>query len=702
MNKNKFLIYCLQVLLGAGAMGLVSTSFVSCKEDVNSSNFSISSKQSMADFLATTDSLSDIKSILERVKLGSAEGASSIYSVVSARGVYTLFAPSNKAVRAYTKALIGTEDVSKLSDDQASLIAESCIIDNTGGAAYQSTSFPLNGTFDQATLNGRILACEERADLESSGATTYFVINGNARVSVIDKEVSNGYVHVVDAVIAPSSSRVTELLEQADNMAISQKLYEQTGLSALLVNERDSVYEREPHTTTHVNLSNYDQTQFTQASVQHRLKGYTIFVETDEVLQNWIGATIKRDDAGNITNWDSEVLPALTVKCKEAYPEATATDLKDPNNAVNKFLTYHVIEGRLAAGSFVRHYTEYNYQAGSDKQNPQQANFPVDVWDYYTTIDRRLVKISQASGGESDEKPYYINRITDHNYYINGTGKETTVIKRGAVISPTNGEKVNNAINGFYYPIDGVLLYDQSMRDALGSERMRFDLSTMLPEFYSNGLRSPRTPYTVFDGNYFDNITLNSSSTDILFLSDATSKTGGGWNDYQGDEFIFMGAYDFVLKLPPVPKDGQYEIRMGTSNNSLRGMAQIYFGDDKTNLNPIGLPLDMRLGGTDVSIGWVADVENDSATNAANDRSMRNQGYMKAPKYMTSPNTKNTFRAASGVLRRIITQAYMEADKTYYLRFKSALRTTSAQFFVDYFEIVPRSVYNGVTSEDIW
>lgn len=81
---------------------------------------------------------------------------------------------------------------------------------------------------------------------------------------------------------------------------------------------------------------------------------------------------------------------------------------------------------------------------------------------------------------------------------------------------------------------------------------------------------------------------------------------------------------------------------------------------------------------------------------------MRNQGYMKAPKYMTFPNTKNTFRASSGVLRRIITQAYMEADKTYYLRFKSALRTTSAQFFVDYFEIVPRSVYNGVTSEDIW
>lgn len=702
MNKNKFLAYCLQAFLGVGAIGFAATSLVSCKEDSENTNFVISSKQSMADLLSATDSLSDIKAVLERVKMGSAEGASSIYSVISARGVYTFFAPSNKAMRAYTKALIGTEDVAQLSDDQAALIAKSCIIDNAGIAAYQSTSFPLNGTFDQATLNGRILACEEKPDLESSGATTYFVINGAARVTSIDNEVSNGYVHVVDAVIAPSSSRVTELLEQADNMVISQKLYELTGLTEQLVNERDSVYENEAHTMTHVNLSAYDQTRFTQAAVQHRLKGYTVFVETDDVLQNWIGATIQLDASGNISNWDSEILPALKAKCLEAYPEATATELTDPNNAVNKFLTYHVIEGRLAAGSFVRHYTEYTYQAGSDKQNPQQTTFPVDVWDYYTTIDRRLVKISQASGSETDEKPYYINRITDHNYYINGNGKETTVITAGAKISPTNGDRVNNAINGFYYPIDAVLLYDQTMRDALGSERMRFDLSTMLPEFYSNGLRSPRTPYTVFDGDYFDNITLNSSSTDILFLSDATSRTGGGWSDYQGDEFIFMGAYDFILKLPPVPKDGQYEVRMGTSNNSLRGMAQIYFGDDKTNLVPIGLPLDMRLGGADLSIGWVADVENDSATNAANDRSMRNQGYMKAPKYMTFPNRTTTFRSSAGVLRRIITQAYMEADKTYYIRFKSALRTTSAQFFVDYFEIVPRSVYNGVTSEDIW
>ena len=61
---------------------------------------------------------------------------------------------------------------------------------------------------------------------------------------------------------------------------------------------------------------------------------------------------------------------------------------------------------------------------------------------------------------------------------------------------------------------------------------------------------------------------------------------------------MVLGLYDFVLKLPPVPKEGQYELRMGISNNTLRGMCQIYFGDSPVNLSPAGLPVDMRLDAT--------------------------------------------------------------------------------------------------------
>jgi hypothetical protein len=44
----------------------------------------------------------------------------------------------------------------------------------------------------------------------------------------------------------------------------------------------------------------------------------------------------------------------------------------------------------------------------------------------------------------------------------------------------------------------------------------------------------------------------------------------------------------------------------------------------------------------------------------------------------------------------------MDADQTYYLRFKSALKKSDSQFFMDYFEYVPTTVYNGAQEEDIW
>ena len=44
----------------------------------------------------------------------------------------------------------------------------------------------------------------------------------------------------------------------------------------------------------------------------------------------------------------------------------------------------------------------------------------------------------------------------------------------------------------------------------------------------------------------------------------------------------------------------------------------------------------------------------------------------------------------------------MKKDKSYYLRFKLAIENAKTQFMLDYFEIVPISIVNGTTPEDIW
>lgn len=47
----------------------------------------------------------------------------------------------------------------------------------------------------------------------------------------------------------------------------------------------------------------------------------------------------------------------------------------------------------------------------------------------------------------------------------------------------------NNALNGYYYPIDHILINSEATSQALGSERIRMDVTTMLPEILSNDLR---------------------------------------------------------------------------------------------------------------------------------------------------------------------------------------------------------------------
>ena len=139
-------------------------------------------------------------------------------------------------------------------------------------------------------------------------------------------------------------------------------------------------------------------------------------------------------------------------------------------------------------------------------------------------------------------------------------------------------------------------------------------------------------------------------------------------------------------------------------------MFQICFGDSPTNTQPVGLPIDQR---ESVSMipgqPWVADedLNNDPELMREADRNLKNVGYMKAPQYMmvNGTETMETCRNASPstpALRRIITTANMEKDKSYYLRFKLAIENAKTQFMLDYFEIVPISIVNGTTPEDIW
>lgn len=666
-----------------------------------------------------------ITEIFDEVKLGLLDDCSALSSVLSARGNYTLFAPTNDAIREYVleKTKNRTDSISALTYEQKKQIAYNCIIDCGSSSAYETAEFPADGsTFTNSTLGDRTLQCKQ----ESSGD---YYIQTTAKVVESNLDCSNGMRHVVDHVIMPSYDNLNDLIQHASNLRIFSALLNATGWGDEI---REHTTEEDAYVTTYqdklgeINKFSGWDCKFPD----HRYIRFTAFVEPDAVYESeWgIPAPVYDESTETLTNED-EILAAVEEKAAEVMGyTAHKGDYTHADNVVNRFVAYHIVKGGMPLNGLVTHHNEYGYQPGSDTKNPQKNTYSVNVWDYFTTIGthRDLLKVPQVATGNHD---YYVNRISEYDNSFTGTYEELGYTEH----TPTNGLNCklsaentatvggrdttysNNGISGYYYPIDGILCLSNETRSALGSERLRIDFTTMLPEMLSNSYRIANG-LCYFPNDYFENITQVSSSTSMYYL-DGKWVNGNLWKDYEGDEFLMSGLYDFVLRLPRVPKSGVYELRMGVSNNNYRSMVQCYLGEDEYSTYPTELPIDQRVIVNQLAnTPWVTDesLGNDETACREADNNLRHEGYMKAPAYFMPNSQQANASIANSVrnylisgnygptLRYILKRQYFDCEKDYYLRFKCVLDNASTEFYLDYFEYCPQSIFNGAEAEDIW
>lgn len=543
------------------------------------------------------------------------------------------------------------------------------------------------------------------------------------------------YAQDIDPIETDVMPTIYETMKGADGYTVFTRLIEACGLQTELSKIRDEEYEKAYQSGQIHDLPTHPTEPDQPGTMpEHRYYGYTLFAETDDVWESLLGKKAADISVANVKNY---------LISKGLYPKGSKDDdFTNSGNIVNLFTTYHILPERLAPDKLVIHYNEYGYYFATTKQN-----YTVPVYEYYTTLgQRRLLKVFESRESEG----IYLNRFPilrngrgeftsdtiarNNDYHESGKFqpmKGSTLTENeneGILVWQRNVEDASyiNAMNGVAYPLSSLLAYTENIQNQLGSERLRFDVASLFPEMMNNDIRRPMDYYSygatftrgfvpTSEYPYLENIDISEGSRFYYFGAYQRS-----WSNYQMDEFNIIGAFDFTMRLPPVPVDGEYELRFGVSSgSSRRSIVQCYFGEDKDNLQA-AQPMDMRIGfvrhrfpNTTINsrLGYASesDYQYEARASAYDQRlvdlRLHEQGFMKGPNYFHcgASNTANVGRQCEWVLRRVVWKGYLEAGKTYYIRFKNGLDDTTSQFYMDYIEWCPKEVYdNPETPEDIW
>ncbi|MDR1810838.1 MAG: fasciclin domain-containing protein [Prevotella sp.] len=581
-----------------------------------------------------------------------------IDALLDARGNYTCFIPVNEAVLQYYDEKSIAFD--QLTQEEIKEIVYNHIIrqDNPADLPLTTNLFP-NGTVGLPNMLGKFL----QTTYDSLGN---IIVNQSAKILIPDQDkesykIYNGVIHTIDKVLEVSKGRLPGLIEERPEYSLFAEALKETGLVDSLEYYRDEDYERRRNImvpaeipeeilslSTFNHKGNYQNKGGNLSTPATRLIGFTVLMESDAVY----------NAAGIFTLADLKQYAEDHV-----VPQGTSNDPKNRYNSLNRFIAYHILDKTMDVNDFIpSDWTKKYYMKNAEAVGA--------LVDYSTTLDPYgIVEIRR------DALSPLLNRRSD--------GSAVRILK----------ENDNVSENGMFHGLDRILVYDDGVESDVLNKRLRMDATVMLPEMYTNRLKG-NAPYgkgLIFPKGYLKN---------MIQLTDETQIQYGGaidWGpDLHLDEILCAGKYDIMLRLPPVP-EGTYEIRLGYTANTKRGVLQIYLDGI-----PLGIPLDMTKPASDLSVGYETPGSNPSDPDGyENDKAMRNHGYMKGPSTIASSSSgSSSLRESSGARRKILTTAQLKRGE-HWLRFKSVEELDTREFMFDYFELVPSTAYPN-HDEDIY
>lgn len=609
------------------------------------------------------------------------------FDLLGTYGSYTVFAPTNEAVDRYL-ASRGLTSVEQLSSADCDTIAATHIIEQS----FFTTTFS-DATLPTMNMLDRYLTitCVVDSTDDKNLPISYFV-NSEACIIHPDDSVENGVVHTVDHIINCTTDMLPDFMLRDSTISIF--------CDAMMITHLDDsmrLYIDENYTCS-VDSFEEGRCMLTGSTVdnvfymEHRYYGFTAFVE-----QNSVYAEHGIYNLDDLRRYAHEIYDDM-------YPEdAGITDETDRRNALNRFISYHFLPERII----------YNMLTPDNKL--LSSNFDRRHWDvadwYETMMPHSILKVSYPSGIQTGR-------------YINRRGLQNRPDSRGVfvpgarVMAPAESGVNQLAVNGVYHYIKDIIHYGRETQEVVLNERLRFDATTLSPDFMTSGARRHGVRGVGGCPEYPGQYGLRSTSYDpeqnpntcIAFKSGSVKNWQFSDNQthlhlrnsyldfwsYQGDEIQITGMYDVKFKIPPVP-EGDYELRIQVCIGfDTRGIIQVYFDGAAC-----GIPVDLRRHGDDPSIGWRSDESlGDEEAISAYDKALHNRGWMKGPLSYGGTSAdgsggRTPQRSIRDDMRRIYTTFHSDGKTDHWVRVQQKLETSNGSFAFDYMELCPRSVYNN-------
>lgn len=653
-NSNKGLGLLLSAVLSGFCLFQTS-----CLDEIAPGSYYTFTGNTVASYLENNpDEFSEFITVLKRAKT---------WGEMGTYGTYTCFAPTNNAFKAYLNK-IGKSSVSELSDADCDTLTWTHLINDV---FFMSDM--VEGSLPSKNLNDRFLTLTYDSLLQENGHYHLrYCINKNSHILQMDDTVENGVIHVVDSVIKVSGDYIFDVLKENKGARIFFEALNLVGLEDSLKEWKDNSYFVDYDSVS--KGVNYDGggAKYIARYWGEKKRNFTFLVEPDSVFnKNGI------NDIEDLIEYANNIY-------HESYPaDGTAydNDFTSRRNPLNRFISYHIIGAGIPSSA--------NFNMRDDILDYRAIANTIDAEDYFEAyLPHSIMRISTVQSGS--DAGVYINR---RGVGSTGTEMDKPNVRGVRIYTATEMANVDaEGCNGFFHYIDDILVYSKAVREDVLNRRMRIDCATLSPDFMTSGARQRLTSEGNSSVAFKDPTNFKSFSNEYILAVRAAYTSN--WS-YEGDGVDLQGNYDICLKLPPVPFDGTWELRLSYRGYEGCGVVQNYVGTSIYDLAPCGIPTDLRLlAESNPNIGWTDDEQMEEEEITSNDKAMHNRGYMKGPDSHVS-HDGISMRGTNSQARRIITTDYFYAEQDYYLRMKLVLDNPKAEMNFDYMEWCPKSIYDN-------